>query len=298
MLKRALLFLALLCAVGPVFAAGDMLPLTGAGGKITVSSGGRTCTDGTNAAAFLARTSGLSNAAQDAYCVLINGLDTDGLFAVTDQLLVFAAPDSTTALLNLITGSVGNPATVSGAPTFTANAGYAKSGSTSLINTQFNASTSGTNYTVTRAGAFVFTLDSWGSGVDSGSAFGMATDTNLVARIYPHFTDNNTYIDPQTATGQGQAYPAGSHFIGYGTFSAAGGGTNFYFNSSSVAKSYLGITALVNDNFALMNDYGGAGAVYNGTIAAAWIGDFLSPTQAANLYSRLCTYLTTVHGSC
>jgi hypothetical protein len=36
--------------------------------------GGRTCTDDTASGNFLARTSGLSNAEADAYCVLIKGL--------------------------------------------------------------------------------------------------------------------------------------------------------------------------------------------------------------------------------
>lgn len=266
-------------------------------GAIDAASGGggRTCTDGTHSAAFVARTSGLSNAALDAYCVLINGLDTDGLFTLGDQLLVLAAPDATTAALNLLSTSFS--ASLSGSPTFTANAGYSKSGATSKVDTGFNASSSGTNFTQNENGALVFTLDSWGAGVDSGSAVGYVTNASVVFFIYPHFTDNNTYMAAQTTVAQNQAYSAGGHFIGWRS-STIGNDTTYFFNNTPTAKLFFTPAALVNDNFNLLGDNQVGYRVYNGTIAAWWVGAPINNTQQANLYARLCTYLTTVHGSC
>lgn len=269
---------------------------TGAGCYLAIGGGGggRTCTSGTNASNFIARTSGLSNADQDAYCVLINGLDTDGIFSKGDVLQVYAAADATTASLNLLSTSF--TASLSGSPTLTAYAGYSKSGSTSKVNTGYNASTNGTHFTQNENAAFVYTLDSWGSGTDSGSVAGYSTNTSLAFFMYPHFTDNNIYIAPQKASAQSTSYTANTHFIGY-TTSNGSNATNFYLNGTQASKLYLGADALVNDTFNILGDNAAGYRVYNGTVAAFWAGGVLTPTEASNLYSRLATYMTTVHGS-
>lgn len=268
--------------------------------NVVSGGGGRTCTDGTHSANFLARTSGLSNADQDNYCTLINGLDTDGLFALGDQLLILAAPDSTTSLLNLLSTSYS--ATLVNAPTFTANVGYA-GGATKQIDTHFNASTAGGQYNGFQASFLVFTNNSYTSGQDSGGAYGYLTNTSPNVGCYPHFSDNNFYCAAQSSVGWSvQVYLTNAHFMGFAKDANLSPGSFLYQNTTGGAASEGDATgSLINDNFALLADtQGGGGALrpLNGSLRASWIGGALTAAQQSNLYTRLCTFLTTASGSC
>jgi hypothetical protein len=103
-----------------------------------VSGGGTpftpSCTPSTN---FIARTSGLTNPQKTNYDTLICGLETDSVGCVTGSemigLYVLAAPDATTALLNLCSSSFslvyhGSRTFSAG---FSANNGYTGDGGTS-----------------------------------------------------------------------------------------------------------------------------------------------------------------------
>jgi hypothetical protein len=88
--------------------------------RAQVSAGfSASCTESSD---FIARTSGLSNTDKQNYDNLICGLVTDTVWADLDVLYVFAAPDETTALLNLKSASFA--ATKTGSPTFTAYQGF------------------------------------------------------------------------------------------------------------------------------------------------------------------------------
>lgn len=75
---------------------------------------------------------------------LIVGLRSDGDLASLDYMLLLCAEDSQGALLDVISGVT---ATAVNSPTFTANQGYAGNGTTSYVNSNFNASTMGVAYT-------------------------------------------------------------------------------------------------------------------------------------------------------
>ena len=105
--------------------------------------------------AFLARLATTPTTAQTtAYNNLISGLVYSGVWAKLDGLFLFAAPNSADALTNLIQAGT---ATVSGSPTFAANAGYTATTSSDYIDSGFNPTTaSSPNYTQNSASLFVW----------------------------------------------------------------------------------------------------------------------------------------------
>lgn len=75
---------------------------------------------------------------------LIVTLKTAGVWTVFDRLWLFAAQNSTQALTDLVTRSV---ATAVNTPTFTADRGVTGNGSTSYINTNYDPTVNGVNFT-------------------------------------------------------------------------------------------------------------------------------------------------------
>lgn len=126
--------------------------------------GGRTCTDGTEAANWIARVSSPSNALADAYCEMINGLVADGTIdgnlsgatgcgSFLNGLYIFWTKDTTTANLNLCGTSFG--LTQQGSVTFTANSNYQPDGSTGYFKTGFTAGTGPFQQNASSLGAYI-----------------------------------------------------------------------------------------------------------------------------------------------
>ena len=151
-MKRFLSTLILLLLVLP---ASAQVPMTGGGLGKPAAGGGRSCTDDTASTNFIARLTGSpSNTLLDAYCVLIKGLESDGIItgnlsgtagcgSVLDVLGIFATNTSTNAKLNLC--GTNYPFTYNGTPAessqFAANLGYTGDGSTVYLDTAYNIST-------------------------------------------------------------------------------------------------------------------------------------------------------------
>src|SRR5215813_10721680 len=76
---------------------------------------------------------------------LIVGLKADGIWTKLDRLWLFAAENAKTALTDLVGLTL---ATAVSSPTFTIDKGYAGNGTSSYIDTGFNTSTSGVNFTL------------------------------------------------------------------------------------------------------------------------------------------------------
>jgi hypothetical protein len=79
---------------------------------------------------------------------LIKGLKTDGVWAKLDRLWLFAAENSKSALTDLVGLTQATPVS---APTFTADRGYAGDASSSYLNSNYNAATSGVQWTLDSA---------------------------------------------------------------------------------------------------------------------------------------------------
>lgn len=260
--------------------------------QVAISGGGgRTCTDGTNAAAFNARTSGQNNAHLDANCVFINGLDTDGLFTIGDAAYLIATDTSGNAALNIISSSY--TLTVNGSPTFTANSGYV-GGSASNLDTGFNASTAGGHFVQNTNSAFIWTLTTLSGGVDYGAAASDDLAVGVSAMyIYPHFSDNTFYWLQQTRTG---SVTATGHF--YGFVSVNSGATDLlgYVDTTSTAAAAGAATGLSNASFILLNRQANVNP-FTANIAFAWFGGTLNSTQQGNLCHRVYVYMSTIAGA-
>ncbi len=86
-------------------------------------------TPNAQAKAFLAAAGDMSSMNRKAYIKLINGLVSDGDWANLDSVFAYAAPNSTTSLLDL---KLNGTTTLTNTPTFVTNRGWQNSGTNSL----------------------------------------------------------------------------------------------------------------------------------------------------------------------
>lgn len=262
--------------------------------QVAISSA--TCTPGTEASNFLARTSGLNAAHTTAYCVLINGLVADGVWTKFDALYVFATADTATALLSLPSSTYN--AISNGSPTFTADTGYAGTdlSSSVFIDTGFNpTSASSPNYV--RNSAHVALWNNT-NGTNASSSIGAQEAAGASAtNIYTKFTDNNLYgriNDPVTSTSNAAIGDA----RGLSVANRSGASAQQLYKDTTD----LGITPSTSDPVPNKNIYVLALNV-NGTaisssqqIMFASIGGSLSSANEAALYARIHVYLQTIAG--
>jgi hypothetical protein len=225
---------------------------------------------------------------------LIQGLILDGVWGKLDRLWILAAENSQSALVDLVAQDV---ASAVNSPTFTADRGYAGNGSTSYIDTTFNPSTQGVNFTLDDAHLAVW--DNTNRAAATTVAIGNY-DGSAEADLFP-------YQNVLTATGVGNrinlaaADPAAiaytsslGFFIGQSISHAT---QEVYVNGTSIGthpKTYGAY--VVNLPFFVCAENAG-GSIYAPTtdqICMASIGATLTSTQAANYYSRLRTYMTSV----
>lgn len=247
-----------------------------------VAAGG--CSPGAEATAFLARTSGLNAAHTNAYCTMINGLVTDGVFAKLDALYIFATDTSTNALLSLVSATYN--ATVTGTPTFTADTGYTTSLG-NLIDTGFNPTTAPTpKFVQNSATAFGWSNT---SGQINGSIIGQTTTGVLY--LYTRHTTDVIFYGLNDGAFSSVANTDGSGF--YAGNRTASNATQAYKNGSSVATASPASTTPGNANIVFGR---GNGAAWAGQVMAGGFGQSLSGTEQGNLYARVHTYLQTIAG--
>jgi hypothetical protein len=266
------------------------LPLLGAGPGITSSHSSQ-------AAAFLARTSGLDATHVNAYYALIDGLVSDGVFSQLDVLHIYATQDSTTALLNLVSTSF--TGTKHGAPTFTADNGFTgTSGSSTIyIDTGFNtASISGLNYSENSAHFSAWSLS---SGQRDEAILGNSDNIAFTKILSPKQNDGKFYARIHSTSYDGVANAASTvgHYIGSRTTNANIDGyrnaSNIYSNHSGTQVAVAG--GLINFNYYTLG-FNNGGTAVGGTYQTAMlsIGGGLSSADVTAFYNRLRTYMTAV----
>lgn len=252
---------------------------------------------GVDAAAFLARTSGLNYAHTSAYTTLINALVADNIWSKLDALYIYAAQDSTTALLNLVSSSFTGVA--NGSPTFTADRGFTGvvDSTTVYINTQFNPTTAPSPKFVQNSAH----VSAWCVTNNVGILMGVSTGTgnNNLTHVTGRSAggDNKTYLRcncTNGTTGNATASSVG-YFIANRSSSTqvTGYKDGAFFNQDAASGS----SAPLNISFPVLALGDTTAGIFAGTgsqVAAASIGSSLDATQAANFYARLRTYMTAV----
>jgi hypothetical protein len=241
--------------------------------------------------AFLARLATTPTTAQTtAYNNLISGLVYSGVWAKLDGFFLFAAPNSADALTNLIQAGT---ATVSGSPTFAANAGYTPTTSSDYIDSGFNPTTARSpNYTQNNASLFAWRSVSPSD--DGGALAALPSGNNYTYVEVPY---NGLQSDRLNSTGAAQA----TTDVNTGLY----GGSRV--SSSTVMDAYqdgillssvstTATSAATNADFIGLNYLTSGGTATTGQEAALGFGGGLTYVDFMNLYNYLDKYITTVAG--
>ncbi len=248
-------------------------------------------------AQFLARTSGLDSAHRNAYISLINGLIVLGIWQKLDLLYIFAAPNSATALQNLIKNSFNG--TANGTPSFTSYQGFTgvDASTTVYIDTGFNPSTAGGNYVQNSAHISAWSNTNAASSPTGGVLLGVLSggvETDILPR-YNGSTD--IYFRINDSVGSASSATNASSIGHYISNRSGASATQGYKNGISVATPNASSGALANGNiFVLATDSVGVGATLGGgyQLTMASVGGNLSATDSLNFYNLLRTYMTAV----
>ena len=261
----------------------------------TIGVGGGGGTGGTEAQAFLARTSGLDATHTNAYIVLIDGLVADGIWNKFDMLHVYATQNSATALLNLVSASYAG--TAFGSPVFTADRGFtggADNNSTVYIDTGFNASTAPSPKSVQTSAH----ISAWSvtTVANTNEAIMGATNTGAETNLMPR--DNSTGMVLFRINSNGGINIANATQIGHYLANRSdtsniqgyknGGQIVSHTSRPSQPPLNLNYTTLSGNTVS----FGHHGSPYQ--CAMASIGSSLNATEVTNFYSRLRTYMTAV----
>lgn len=257
--------------------------LTTGAGKFPAAAGGLDAATTAWINAVVADGGAVSANQQTRVDALIVGLKADSLFTLGDRLWLYAGESDThQAKIDLINLQ---SHTLISTPTLAAG-GYTGNGSSTAINTNFNPSTA-TQFVQNSASFLLYDRTSRGSN-NEGSGGG---DGSQYVMLYPQtggtlLSDLNDISFPSTANAD-----ARGSWIGSRTGSA-----NFivYKNGSSLAT--LTATSAGRPNASLyVGAINGSGTPQDWSadqIAAVWFGAGLNGTQAANLASRINTYMT------
>jgi len=274
---------------------------------VSASAGGGGCSQATTYNGML--DSGQNSAA---VTTLICGLVTDGVFAKLDVLYVFAINSSANSLVNAV-----NPGTFNGTANgnvstgcagatacFSANNGWSgvDASTTIYIDTGFNPSTATSpQFTRNSSHVMAWPYTNAVSGASGGAAIGLVLGATNSSRVYPRYSDNNFYSDVNSATnaaGASNNTAAGGMYLVNRTGASS---VDHYKITTNQGNTSEASAAVLNGNFAVLAQRVAGSTVNFGSalqLATVSIGGGLSSTDVSNLESRLCTYLTTVHGSC
>jgi hypothetical protein len=250
--------------------------------NVLVSAAGFTDTD-SDVALWLRIVGPVSSTRRDLIHALVAGLKSDGVWTKLDRLWILAAENQQTALVDL---KARVTATIAGAVTFSANNGYtATSPNFNGINTGFNASTAGGNYTQNSAhlAAWCNTNAQSNETIASYGSIGAGAGEN----IYPRYTDDNAYTrvnDNPDSSGLTNTNALGD-YLGNRDSSTT---RQSYKNGASLGSlGTVNSQAPVNDTFRFAT---------SGTqqCSAFHCGGSLTGTEVTNLYNRIRTYMTAV----
>jgi hypothetical protein len=220
---------------------------------------------------------------------LVTALKGHSLWTKLDGLWLFANQHATAALID-IKGL--RTATAVNSPTFTADQGYAGNGSTSYVNTTFNPSSHGSQYTQNSAHLFFYDRTSRTTDSPTSTNCGNYNGSNNLAAIGPRPGGTSVYWvnDAAGITASGPANIQGC-WIASRTSSTA---TALYRNGSSFASSgaanSVGLVNLAMFVGALNNN--GSPADFTSDQHAVFgVGAGLNGTEAANLNTDIEAYM-------
>jgi len=281
MIRLALIAWLALCGVANAQLSGG-LQFPGPG---TAHSSGfvASCTESSN---FLARASGVTlTADKTLYDTMICGMVTDGTWAKMDAVYIFAAPDSTTAALNLVQATFNGSTSLS----FTAYQGFTGAAGTPFL-TGLTPNAGGTQYTQNAASFGVYNLTSNTTENTVGlGTFNAGPNASLL--MQPTFTSQVCVIN--TASG---ASISSANSQGFWQCSRTASNSQGISKNGAAPTTNANVsTGLDNSSFTVFCQHQG-GTTYAGCttnqFSAAYIGGALTNTDLANMSSRINAYMS------
>lgn len=216
--------------------------------------------------------------------LLIRSLKASTVWPTLDRLWLFAAENSTQALIDLKARAT---ATAVNSPVFTAGRGFAGNGSTSYINSGFNASTAGGNY-----GQNSGTLGTWVETADTTSTHRLFGNDSFNASELAVGSPNYSYGVNQAALAPSNIAVATTGLL-LGTRTASNA-IAFYSGATQQATGSNASVALANNNtfFLAGNNAGtpfvpGSAREALGVIAGGW-----TAAQVAAFFAPVRAYMT------
>lgn len=245
------------------------------GGSFTPS-----CTESSN---FLARATNVTLTADKTnYDTLICGMVTDGTWAKMDAVYIFAAPDSTTGKLSLVSATFNGATTLS----FTAYQGFTGDG-TNPFTTGFIPSTAGGQFALNGASYGAYNLTS--NTTENVQPMGAAHGNTSTMTIQPNFSNaacqvnagSNAAVTATNSQGFWQCSRTSSSSVGISK------------NGAAATTAASTPTGLVDVQFYILcqNSNGSAAGCTTNQYSAAFIGGALTNTDIANISSRINFYM-------
>lgn len=276
---------------GSLYVSQSGMPSTNFGQPVTVVSGSLSGFTPTSAqsAAFLARATGITTTIDKTnYDTMITGLVNDGVWTKLDALYIFAAPDSTTALLNLVQTSFGG--TTHGTVNFSAKHGFIGDGSTFYIDSGFNQGTAPSpQFTLNSASFGVYNLTS--NTTENNQVIGNGHISQAILNFQPNFGSASASINggatASIGTGNSQGFWQGTRTSSSSVSLSHNGGT-FTTNASTSFSIDVDQTMLVYTS----QTNAGPNAPTTDTFSSAFIGGALTQTNSNNISSRINTFMT------
>lgn len=238
---------------------------------------------------FLTRATTItSNTDKTRYDALISGVVTDGDFSTLDALYIWAAPDRTAAVLNLIQNAYN--ATENGTVSFSAYHGYTGDKSTFFLDTGFQPNTaSSPQYTLNSSSLGVYIQSNFTSSFDGfvvgASNVGQAAIFDFNGGNAQYFV-NGSGKNAATATSQGL-------WVATRTASNAvalyRNGSTTAFDTDTNASDFVPHRTIY---FFGENDSGSLSLPSQAQMSAGFIGGGLSSAAMARIAARINTFMT------
>lgn len=247
---------------------------------------------------FLAAAAGvILTADKTNYDTLICGLVSDGVWTF-DALYIWAAPDQTTALINLANPGTFN-GTTNGTVSFAAYQGFTGDGSTFYINSGFNPSTAvSPNFVQNSATVGVYILTSRASAANVWNV-GCSVGACASGTLFSPLTNGaaNLYLNSASPIGGGAQTNAQGAWNGTRTDATD---VTIWLNSEKVSPVTQGVAVSVsppNVNIIFFGFNTGFGFVTD-QMAAGWIGagvgNAAAGVNSCKVNNRINTYMATL----
>jgi hypothetical protein len=238
---------------------------------------------------FAAFTTPPTAARKTAISDYVEALKTAGVWDILDVLYVFAAADSQAALINWKSPGTFD-ATITGAPTFTADQGFDIVGASAYVNAGgYNPSTAGGNWALNSAHMGLRSLT---EGIAAGSDRYVGSNASSP---WSHMIVRNTGDLMFSRINSGNTLNSGANAESHGHYVVTRGASDavaHYKNGASIATGTPAVGGVTNGAMVFGNDTNFGDASYR--IASGSFGGFLDATQAGALYTADQAYMDAI----